>query len=332
MKKLSRIAATIITLVMIFSLTGCKLITKTEQGEYNTVVAKANGKNIVKGEYNKALAIRKVLLGAYYGYDFFDGDTGASYLSTIKSDVLDQVVLEQVVEDKAKASGLINDEDAINEEAKKQMDTYMDALSNKDDFNGALEKNGITNDDLLASFRSNVIYQKLFDETTKDVTVTDDDAKKYYDENPYEFTEQENVMNLSHILVATLEDALSVQKRLKNGEKFEDVAKEVSTDTGTAAEGGLLGDVNYVGSNYVQEFVDAAIKLKAGEISEPVQTQYGWHIIKCNSKSEYPVKAFDTVKEDIKKDRLSDKKQEAFDSAYDTWKKAAKAKTYSDRI
>jgi foldase protein PrsA len=332
MKKLSRIAATIITLVMIFSLTGCKLITKTEQGEYNTVVAKANGKNIVKGEYNKALAIRKVLLGAYYGYDFFDGDTGASYLSTIKSDVLDQVVLEQVVEDKAKALGLINDEDAINEEAKKQMDTYMDALSNKDGFNDALEKNGITNDDLLASFRSNVIYQKLYDETTKDVTVTDDDAKKYYDENPYEFTEQENVMNLSHILVATLEDALSVQKRLKNGEKFEDVAKEVSTDTGTAAEGGLLGDVNYVGSNYVQEFVDAAIKLKAGEISEPVQTQYGWHIIKCNSKSEYPVKAFDVVKEDIKKDRLSDKKQEAFDSAYDTWKKAAKAKTYSDRI
>lgn len=332
MKKLSRMAATIIALVMIFSLTGCKLITKTEKGEYNTVVAKANGKKIIKGEFDKALAIRKILLGSLYGYEFFDSGTGAGYLPTVKTDVLNEVVQQQVFEDKAKELGLIDDENAIMEEAKDQMNDYIDALSNKDGFNNALDKYGLTNDDFLTYFRHNVIQNKLYDETTKDVTVTDDEIKKYYDENPYEFTEEENTMNLSHILVSTEDEAKVVIDRINGGESFEAVAKAVSKDTETAEKGGLLGDVTYVNSGLVQEFTDAAIKLKAGEISKPVKTTYGWHVIKCNSKEEYPEKAFDEVKEDIKTNLLSDKKNEAFNNNYNKWKEAAKVKTYTDRL
>lgn len=332
MKKLSRIAAAIIAVVMTFSLAGCKLISKTEEGEKNTVVAKANGKKITKGEFEKSLAVKKVLLGAYYGYDFFDGESGAGYLSYIKTDTLNEAVQEQVIKDKAKKLGLIDDEEAIAEEAKKQLDEYTEALSDKNGFDNAIEKNGITTEDILDYFRNSVIHQRLFDETTKDVTVADDEIKKYYDENPYEFTEKENVMNLSHILVDSSEEALSVKNRLKAGENFEDVAKEVSKDDGTKDKGGLLGDVKYVGSNYIQEFVDAAIKLKEGDISDPVQTTYGWHIIKCNSKTEYPEKAFDDVKDSIKEDLLSDKKNDAFSTAYKEWNTAAKVKTYTDRI
>lgn len=332
MKKLSRMAATIIALVMIFSLTGCKLITKTEQGEYNTVVAKVNGKKIIKGEYNKVLAIRKILLGSLYGYDFFDSGTGASYLPTVKTDVLNEVVQQQVFEDKAKELNLIDDENALTEEAKNQMNDYMEGLSNKEGFNNALDKYGITTDDFLKYFRNNVIQNKLYNETTKDVSVTDDEIKKYYDENPYEFTEEENTMNLSHILVTTEDEAKVVIDRLNAGESFEDVAKSVSKDTETAEKGGLLGDVTYVNSGLVQEFVDAAIKLKAGEISEPVKTTYGWHVIKCNSKAEYPQRSFDDVKENIKTNLLSDKRSEAFNNNYNEWKKAAKVKTYENRL
>lgn len=332
MKKLSRMAATIIALVMIFSLTGCKLITKTEKGEYKTVVAKVNGKKLIKGEYNKLFAIRKILLGSLYGYDFFDSGTGASYLPTLKEDVLNEMVQQQVFEDKAKELGLIDDEEEIAKEAKDQMDDYIESLSNQEGFNNALEKNGITTDDFLSYFRHNVIQSRLYNETTKDITVTEDEVKKYYDENPYEFTEEENVMNLSHILVNTEDEAKLVLDRLNGGESFEDVAKAVSTDTETAQEGGLLGDVYYTSSNYVKEFMDAAIKLKAGEVSEPVQTVYGWHIIKCNSKTEYPEKAYDDVKENIEANLLSDKKNKDFTNSYNEWKEAAKVKTYTKRL
>lgn len=331
MKKLSRMAAIIIALVMIFSLTGCNLITKTEQGVYNTVVAKANGKKLLKGEFNKALSIRLILLGELYGYDFFDSGTGESYLPAIKSDVLDKAIGYMIAKDKAKEMGLIDDEEAITKEAQSQMDEYIKELSNKEGFNNALDKYSITTDDFLDYLKNSVIYQKVYDEITKDITVTDDDAKKYYNENPFEYTEEENTMNLSHILVSTENEAKLVLDRLKGGEKFEDVAKAVSLD-GTAKDGGLLGDITYVDSGLIQEFTDAAIKLKEGEVSEPVKTTYGWHIIKCNSKKEYPRKAFDSVKEDIKTKLLDEKKSDAFDTKYDEWKKAAKVKTYSDRI
>ena len=332
MKKLSRMAAVLIALVMISSLTSCKLITKTEKGENKTVVAKANGKKLTKGEYNRQLAIQKVYLGSYYGYDFFEGESGASYLSYIRSGVLDQMVYRQVIEDKAKEFGLMDDTDTITQEAQKKLDEFIDSLSNKDGFNGALEKYNITKDDFLDLFEYDVVYQRVYDKITKDISVTDDDVKKYYDENPYEFTEKDNTMNLSHILVATEAEAKAAKERVEKGESFEDVAKAVSTDTQTVQNGGSLGDVNYVNSGLVQEFTDAAIKLKEGEISEPVKTTYGYHIIKCNSKTEFPVKAFDDVKDSIKEKLLSEKKDNEFNNNYDAWKKVANVKTYSDRI
>lgn len=332
MKKLSRMAAAIFALVMIFGFAGCRLITKTEKGEYNTVVAKVNGKKLIKGEYNKALAVRKVLLGSYYGYDYFDGDKGETYLSYLKSSVLEQFVQDKIIEDKAEELGLLDDEEAITKEATEEMNEYIESLSNQDEFNKAVEKNGITNDDILAYFRSNVIYQKVYDEATKDVTVSDDEAKTYYDGNPYEFTEEENTMNLSYILVSTEDEAKLALDRINGGESFEDVARAVSIDTDTAENGGLAGDVKYTSTLYEDEFMDAAIELKEGEVSEPVETSKGWYIIKCNSKKEYPMKAFDDVKEDIKSNLLDKKKSEAFQNSYSEWEDAAKVKTYSKRV
>lgn len=82
----------------------------------------------------------------------------------------------------------------------------------------------------------------------------------------------------SHILVEKHGQALAVLDRLKKGEKFADIAKELSLDTGSGKRGGELG---YFGrGKMVKPFETAAFKLAVGEISEPVKTEYGYHVIK----------------------------------------------------
>ena len=87
-----------------------------------------------------------------------------------------------------------------------------------------------------------------------------------------------NKIKCSHILVQKQSEALAVLERIKNGEKFGKLAKELSIDSGSAKRDGNLG---YFGrGKMVKEFENAAFKLAVGQISEPIRTQHGYHIIK----------------------------------------------------
>ena len=87
-----------------------------------------------------------------------------------------------------------------------------------------------------------------------------------------------NKIKCSHILVKKQNEAITVLDRMKNGEKFGKIAKELSLDTGSAKRDGNLG--YFSKGKMVKEFESAAFNLQVGQISEPVKTQYGYHIIK----------------------------------------------------
>ena len=113
---------------------------------------------------------------------------------------------------------------------------------------------------------------------------------------------------VSHILVATEDEAKTIAKRVKK-EAFAKVAKQKSNDPGSKDKGGDLGFT--VPSNFVQPFGEAILKLKKGQISEPVQTQYGWHIIKLEDTRELKVPTFEEMKPRLEQRR----KQEAVQKA-----------------
>jgi|TARA_B100000749_G_scaffold279681_1_gene273266 foldase protein PrsA len=87
-----------------------------------------------------------------------------------------------------------------------------------------------------------------------------------------------NKIRCSHILVQKQSEAISILDKIKNGEKFGKLAKEFSTDTGSAKRDGNLGFFGR--GKMVKEFETAAFNLQVGQISEPIKTQYGYHIIK----------------------------------------------------
>jgi len=134
--------------------------------------------------------------------------------------------------------------------------------------------------------------------------VSDADAKKIYDEKIAGMTPEQEV-HARHILVGTEEEAKEVAERLKKGEDFATVAKEKSQDTN--AEGGDLGF--FARGQMLKPFEDAAFALDVGQVSEPVQTQFGWHIIKVEEKRDQAVPTFDQVKSAIEAQLVQQKAQ-----------------------
>ena len=135
--------------------------------------------------------------------------------------------------------------------------------------------------------------------------VTEAEARKIYDEKIGQLKPEQEV-HARHILVGTEAEAKEVAERLKKGDDFSAVAKEKSKDAGP--EGGDLGF--FARGQMLKPFEEAAFALDVGQISEPVQTQFGWHIIKVEAKRDQPLPTFDQVKEAIIAQLVQQKAQE----------------------
>lgn len=135
--------------------------------------------------------------------------------------------------------------------------------------------------------------------------VTEADAKTIFDERIANLKPEEEV-RARHVLVETEAEAKDIAARLNKGEDFASLAKEKSKDTNT--EGGDLGF--FTRGQMLKPFEDAAFALDVGKISQPVQTQFGWHIIKLEEKRNRPLPTFDEVKEAIMAQLVQQKAQE----------------------
>jgi len=122
---------------------------------------------------------------------------------------------------------------------------------------------------------------------------TDEALHKVYDEAVKQMTPEEEV-HARHILVPTEDEAKAIEAELKKGADFAALAKEKSKDPSGASNGGDLGW--FTKDQMVPEFADAAFKLDKGQISDPVHTKFGWHVIQVEDKRTKPTPTFDEVK------------------------------------
>lgn len=199
-------------------------------------------------------------------------------------------VIQQLVEKKL----LENKYDVSNDEIEEEFEKVKEQFGSDEEFEMALMQNGFQSaDQLKEEIRFNLLRQKA---VTDGIEVTDEKLQEFYDENPDMFVEVE----ARHILVEDEDKANEVIEKLNNGENFEDLVTEYSTDTGSVAEGGSVGTVT-TDSPLVPEFIDAALKLNEGEVSDPVESTYGFHIIKADSRTEM---SFDDNRDEIEEKYL----------------------------
>jgi parvulin-like peptidyl-prolyl isomerase len=231
---------------------------------------------------------------------------GTPQYEEIRQQAVDLLVERTILVAEAEARGIT----VTDEEVTERLDDLKEQFYNGDDekYQEEIGQIGLTEDDIRTDLRIKVLYEKLFADVTKDVTVSDADVRAYYDENQDRFTTPET-REVAHILVATKKEADEVYAELEGGTDFAKLAKERSTDTVSAEEGGRLTARK---GELVPEFEQAAFELETGAISKPVETQFGWHVIKAVEDTvPETVTPFDQVEEDTRAQLLAQKRNEA---------------------
>ena len=173
----------------------------------------------------------------------------------------------------------------------KEVNAKLDELKEQmgDSFQMALQSSGYkTEDDFKRALKLNMLQEKA---AIADIKVTEKELKEAYDNAKPE-------IQARHILVADEKTAKEVTAKLDKGEDFAKLAKEYSTDTGSAQKGGDLGW--FGAGKMVAEFEDAAYKLKKNEISEPIKSQFGYHIIQLLDKKDK--EPYEKMKADLEYD------------------------------
>ncbi|KIU11939.1 molecular chaperone lipoprotein [Bacillus subtilis] len=212
--------------------------------------------------------------------DVTKGELYTNMKKTAGASVLTQLVQEKVLDKKYKVS---------DKEIDNKLKEYKTQLG---DQYTALEKQ--YGKDYL---KEQVKYELLTQKAAKDnIKVTDDEIKEYWEG-------LKGQIRASHILVADKKTAEEIEKKLKKGKKFDALAKEYSTDTGSATNGGELGWISKDNEQLDATFRKAAFKLKTNEVSDPVKTQFGYHIIK---KTEERGK-YEDMKKELKSEVLEQK-------------------------
>ncbi|AIY78242.1 peptidylprolyl isomerase [Bacillus anthracis] len=176
----------------------------------------------------------------------------------------------------------------------KEVDKKFDEMKKQlgDQFDTLLKQQGLKEETVKNGVRASLAQEKAIEKT-----ITDKELKDYYKPE----------IKASHILVKDEATAKKVKEELGQGKSFEELAKQYSEDTGSKEKGGDLG---FFGpGKMVKEFEDAAYKLKKDEVSEPVKSQFGYHIIKVTDIKE-PEKSFEQSKADIKKEIVQKKMQD----------------------
>lgn len=178
---------------------------------------------------------------------------------------------------------------------------YLDAVESKledeDGFKAELEK-----------MKSNLLKQYSIQKILSKANVSDEEITEYYERNKSMFAEPEKV-RASHILVETEDKAKEISESISSGSAFESQAKEFSSCP-SKDRGGDLGE--FQRGSMVPEFEEVAFGMEIGDISDPVKTQFGYHIIKLTDKKESEEKSFEEVKNDIKNQLLGLRQQEVY--------------------
>ncbi len=254
-----------------------------------TAVATVNGVAVKLSEYERtATQVRDSFVAE--GLDP-DSAAGKVQLSQIYDEILDTLIAQELVRQGAKAQNIT----VADSDVKTEMDRIILQQGGEDKLQAALASQGMTRDDLLALVHDRLLANKLADALTKDMKTTGEQIRA------------------RHILVQTEDEAKKVIERIKGGEDFGAVAKEISQDPGGKTNGGDLGWI--ARGQTVGPFEDAAFALPLKTLSAPVKSQFGYHIIEVLEKD---------ANRALPDEQLQQAREEKLSGWLDDQKKAAK--------
>jgi peptidyl-prolyl cis-trans isomerase C len=280
----------------LFSFMDAALCEEVIKSEVPAVVARVNGKAITAAQFDK---MRRQLILDYTGKP---GEVKDPKLKeTIKKHAVERLISLELLNQRAEELNIQISKEEVDEKIKE----VQQRVGGKEAFEKALKVFGFTvgefRDDVAHSLRIKKLLKK---EVLDKITITDQQAQEFYKNNPQAFEIPEQV-RARHIIIKVPKEASDAEKnearkkieeaarRIKGGEEFEKVAAELSQDS-TAKKGGDLG--YFTRGQMIKEFEEAAFSLKKGQISDIVETPYGFHIIKLEDRKPPRTMPFEEAK------------------------------------
>ena len=227
---------------------------------------------IEMASFDELLAQREAAVVA--GGGEFPG-AGTPEYETLKNQAIRFLVQREQFAQEADALGVSVNDEELQERLTSLKEQFFGG--DEEQYQQELENQGLTEEQILSDLELQVLQDKLFGEITEGVTVADDEIDAYYTENEETFSTPESRL-VAHILVESQTEANDLHTQLQDGADFAELARNNSLDTGTAELG---GEYTAVLGRSVPEFDEVAYALETDQISEPVETQFGWHIIKA---------------------------------------------------
>jgi len=297
-------------------------VNETITEETPEIAAYVNGNEISMQELEQFAGVRNILMQLLQSNQEFASvilqtEAGQNVVEEFRKLKLEQLVTNELLVQEAKDRGI----EVNNEEMNNIFDQQINALKQQNNLNEeqlekAIQQQGFESmqqykDMFFENNMNGFLVNKLREEVVNKVEVSDEEAKEFYNNNQQQFETSEQ-KKVSHVLFDEKSKAEEVLAKIKNGADFAEMAKEHSTGP-TAENGGDLGFITAGERGLDATFLDAAMELNVGEVSsEPVKTQFGFHLIKVTDFREAGVRDFEEVKSQIKNQLKSQKQSQAF--------------------
>ena len=282
-------------------------------------VAVVDGEEIAKSDYDARIAQAKK---SYENQKREFPKAGSPEFQTLRNQAVQFLVQREQFEQQAEALDV--------EITDKQVDARLEQIQkqyfggDKAKYEKQLKDQGLTDRQVRNDIRAQLVSEKIFEQVTREVKVTDAEVEKYYNENKSQYSQPES-REVRHILVKTKAKAEDIRKQLEGGADFSELAKKFSEDTGSKADGGKL---TISKGQTVAPFDAAAFALEKNAISQPIKTEFGFHIIQplgdVKPAKTTPLKE---VEDSIKQQLQQTKKNEAMTKWVDDLKR-----DYEDKV
>jgi parvulin-like peptidyl-prolyl isomerase len=282
-------------------------------------VAVVDGEEIAKSDYDALIAQAKK---SYANQKREFPKAGSQEFQTLRNQAVQFLIQREQFEQEAEDMDVEVTDKQVNARLEQIQKQYFGGDKKK--YEKQLKDQGLTDTQVRNDIRSQIVSEKIFEQVTREVKITDAEVEKYYNENKQQYSQPES-REVRHILVKTKAKADELYAELQAGADFSALAKKHSEDTGSKANGGKL---TISKGQTVAPFDQTAFLLKKNDISKPVKTEFGYHIIQPLSDVK-PAKTtpLKDVEESIKQQLQQEKKNEAMTKWVDDLKK-----DYEDKI
>lgn len=231
---------------------------------------------------------------------------GSPEYETLKNQAIGFLVRRSEFEQKARKLGISVSDKRVADRLAQLKQQYFGGSERR--YQDGLKLQGLTDQEVRRDIRSQLISEEIFKQVTGGVKVSETDVKAFYGAHKAQFGQPAS-RDVRHILVNNQALALKLYQQLKGGADFGGLAKRYSLDPGSKQQGGRL---TVSKGQTVPEFDRVAFSLKVNEISPPVKTQFGWHVIQALSTVRAPKEIpFSQVSDSIKAQLLQTKRNDA---------------------